>query len=90
MNDDKNKIPLWLLFFNLALLISCLLLVFFIYSSLHSKKIIKIETTFAPKVVQPVTFDNINILAKSALVFDRKTILLFIAKTTRFNCLWLP
>ena len=72
MNENENKISHWLLFFNGALLVSCLLLVFLIYGALHPQKTVKIEisATPAPKIVQSDAFDNISILGKSAVVFD--------------------
>ena len=68
MDNNENKIPPWLLAFNAALFISCLLLVFFIYSALHPGR--EAAKTEAPKVAQAATFDNVNILAKAAVVFD--------------------
>ena len=73
MDNNENKIPHWLLFFNAALLISCLLLAFLIYSTLHPQSVIKIQTTSAPKVSQSDVFDNISISVKAALVFDLKS-----------------
>ena len=72
MNNNENKIPHWLLFFNLALLASCLILVFFIYSALHPQNILKIAASQTPKVAEVKAFDNINLSAKAALVFDLK------------------
>jgi D-alanyl-D-alanine carboxypeptidase (penicillin-binding protein 5/6) len=67
-NKNENKIPLWLLFFNTAMVVSCLLLVFLIYSALHPEQLT--VKTVAPKVAEAATFDNVNILAKAAVVFD--------------------
>ena len=65
--DNENKIPNWLLVFNLALLISCLLLFFLIYSALHPTHPVGKD---APKIVKTGVFDDVNLLAKAALVVD--------------------
>jgi len=69
MNNNENKIPHWLLAFNAVLLISCLLLVFLIYSVLHPSPspLAKISE---PRVAQSVAFDNVSISGKAAVVFD--------------------
>lgn len=70
-NDNANKIPTWLFAFNAALLISCLLLVFLIYSVLHPAVKLSSKPTLT-EVTQPGAFDNVSILGKSAVVFDLK------------------
>src|ERR1035437_1831904 len=71
MDNNENKIPLWLLSFNVAMVISCLLLVFLIYSVLHPAVRLSSKPTLT-EVTQPSAFDGVSILGKSAIVFDLK------------------
>jgi D-alanyl-D-alanine carboxypeptidase (penicillin-binding protein 5/6) len=69
-NQKENHIPMWLMFFNMILFVSCLSLSFLIYSTLSAEGRNQFVQIPPAKISIAKTFENVSIIGKSALVFD--------------------
>ncbi len=71
MENKNEKISSWLLVLNAVLVFIAVALVFFIYNVISLKNLTRaIENSSQPTVAQNNAFDNVELTAKSAYVFD--------------------